>query len=162
MIKAIISERAIDITYQRERFDLYAPDFARWMELFQAHADELRKFGVLQLNIDSERYLDLQRENRLFLFGARVDGVLQGYSSYFTHRHLHYRHVWVGQDDAQFVVPELRRLGIGRQLRELNMAAMKEAGVKFVTARDKYEHEHDESLSEMGFVLWERCHAKVL
>jgi GNAT superfamily N-acetyltransferase len=163
MEEANIFLRALDLNYARERFDTEAADWPRWLELFQAHADELRKFDALKLDIDVDWYHDMQRQHRLFLFGARdADGVLQGYSSYYTHRHPHYRRLWCAQDDAIYVVPERRRLGIGMKLRQLNLYALKEAGIKFVTARDKYAHELDESLDAMGFKLWERCWAREL
>jgi GNAT superfamily N-acetyltransferase len=163
MLKAVISERTIDVTYARERFDPSASEFIRWMELFQAHADELRKFGVLRLDVDSDWYIDMQRQGRLFLFGVRDgEGNLIGYSSYYTHRHPHYRKVWCGQDDAIYVIPDLRGLGVASKLRELNLLAMKEEGIKFVTARTKIDHEHENHLLDLGFVKWEICWAKEL
>ncbi len=144
--------RTVDLVYQREDFNPDAPDWERQKSLFDAHGLELRGF---KSDLDIQRYLQMQREGRLVYVTARDgNGIIQGYSSHFWHRDLHFL-VRVAQDDAWYVAPEFRRLGIGRQLRLFALAELKVAGVKYAYGRLKTAHPHDESMTDLGYVPFE-------
>ena len=151
--------RTVDLVYDREDFNPDAADWKRQVELFDAHGMELR--GI-KSDLDVQRYLQIQREGRLIYVTARdVSGVLQGYSSHFWHRHMHFN-VRVAQDDAWYVIPGLRRLGVGRKLREFALRELELAGVKYVYGRLKTAHPHDESMTGLGYVPWETTWIKQL
>ena len=142
-------------------FDPNAEEFPHILSLCQAHADELRVFGVLQLSLDIPRYLELQSRGRLLcLTGRDPDNVIRAYSTHFIHKHPHYKMVWVGQEDSIYVEPSLRKQGIGRKLRETAEYELKKRGCKLMTARTKFGHEDDTNLEELGYIKWEVCHAK--
>lgn len=144
---------------QREDFNPDASDWAAQKKLFDAHAMELRGFPS---DLDIERYLQMQREGRLVYITARDgDDIIRGYSSHFWHRDLHFK-VRVAQDDAWYVRPEDRKVGIGRQLREVALAVLKEAGVKYAYGRLKAAHPHDESMKDLGYIPWETVFLKEL
>lgn len=149
----------VQITYQREDFNPDASDWKRQQQLFDAHAMELR--GLMS-DLDLDQYARIQNQGRLVWITARdVDRLLVGYSMHFWHRHLHFN-IRVAQDDAIYVVPELRKLGIGRKLRELAIEELKNAGVKIVYGRLKVAHPHDDSMESLGFVPWETVYLKEL
>lgn len=138
----------VDIVYAREPFILDE----RAQELFDEHATELRGFKA---DIDVLRYQQLQNENRLVWITARdSDGVLQGYSMHFWHRDLHFNQR-VAQDDAWYVVPELRKHGIGKELRRRALDELKKDGVKLAYGRLKLAHDHPDTMSELGYIPWE-------
>ena len=144
-------------------FDPNAEEFPHILSLCQAHADELRVFGVLQLSLDIPRYLELQSKGRLLcLTGRDPDNVIRAYSTHFIHKHPHYKMVWVGQEDSIYVMPELRRHGIGRRLRETAETELKQRGCNLITARTKFGHEDDTNLEELGFKRWEVSWAREL
>lgn len=155
----LTTSRTVDLTYQREDFDPDAPDWPRQKELFDAHGMELRGF---KSDLDIHRYLQTQREGRLVFITVRdKDRVLQGYSSHFWHRDLHFP-VRVAQDDAWYVTPEFRKLGIGRKLREIALDELRRAGVKYAYGRLKTAHPHDDSMTDLGYVPWEQVWIKEL
>jgi L-amino acid N-acyltransferase YncA len=145
----------VNIVYAREIFVFDD----RCRELFDAHAVELRGFKA---DIWLERYIEIQNENRLVWITARDDnGVLQGYSSHFWHRDMHYNHK-VAQDDAWYVVPELRNKGIGKELRRRAIEELAKDGVKYAYGRLKTAHPHDNSMSELGYVPFEQVWVRKL
>jgi len=151
--------RTIDLTYQREDFNPDAWDWLRQKGMFDAHGVELRGFPS---DLDIPRYLQMQREGRLVYITVRDTGdVVQGYSSHFWHRDLHFN-ARVAQDDAWYVEPALRKLGIGRRLREVALEELRKAGVRYAYGRLKTAHPHDESMRDLGYVPWETVFIKEL
>jgi len=145
------------LVYQREDFDPKARDWKRQRELMDAHAMELRGMPA---DPDIFQYQRLQREGRLVIITARDgQGILQGYSSHFWHRDLHFN-IRVAQDDGIYVVPELRKQGVGTFLRKMAIHELKKAGVQVVLGRLKVAHPHDESMTELGFVPWETVYIR--
>ena len=60
--------------------------------LLQAHYEELAKNqDRVKLNVDWERYAQLAQSGSYLVFTVRNDGVLVGYSGFFTSPHPHYR-----------------------------------------------------------------------
>jgi GNAT superfamily N-acetyltransferase len=152
-------ERTAAMNYSREEFDPDAADWMRQEQLFKMHGMELRGFPA---TLDIDRYLAMQREGRLVYITARdTAGDIQGYSSHFWHRDLHFP-VRVAQDDAWYVVPEWRNKGVGRKLREIAIQELRDAGVKYAYGRIKTAHPHDESMRDLGYVPWETVFIKEL
>jgi len=144
-------------------FNPESDEFPHILSLCQAHADELRIFGILKLNLDIARYMELQSKKKLLcLTGRDADNKIRAYSTHFIHRHPHYKMVWVGQEDSIYVVPELRRHGVGRKLREAAEIELKQRGCNLITARTKFGHEDDTNLNGLGYTRWEVVHAKEL
>lgn len=151
--------RTVDVFYHREDFNPDAPDWQRQKSLFDAHAMELRGF---MSDLDLPRYLQIQSEGRIVYVVVRdKERVVQGYSMHIWHRDLHFN-VRVAQDDAFYVVPELRRLGIGRNLRNIALDELRKAGVKYAYGRFKAAHPHDETMAELGYVPYETVYIKEL
>lgn len=85
--------------------------------LLQAHYDELTlNKDSVQLDPDWVRYAAMEEAGKFFVFTARVDGVLVGYSAFFVDQHLHYSDLRVGHNDVLYVTPPMRRAGVGLDL----------------------------------------------
>jgi len=144
---------------QREKFDPACHDWWRWMELWDAHAMELRS---LKTRLHVDQYLRIQQDGRLVLMSLRdEDNILQGYSSHFWHQDLHFS-LRVAQDDAWYVVPSLRNKGFGTMLRRAALDELRAEGVEIAYGRLKAAHPHDESMAELGYAPWETVFIKDL
>jgi hypothetical protein len=161
MSDTLLSEQVRNLIYQREDAN---PNWAAdAMVQLKDHYEEVAKFKrVLRLNPDMERYLNLQRMDRLHLVTVREGGQLRGYSIHFIYHHPHYRQVKCAEDDIHYVIPPLRRMGVGKTLRGFALDGLKERGVQFVTARMKVGHEHETHLRELGYAPMEMCWARDL
>ncbi len=125
----------VDVTISTWIFNPESDEFPHILSLCQAHADELTVFGILKLNLDVARYVELQSKNRLLcLVGRDPENVIRAYSTHFIHKHPHYKMVWVGQEDSIYVEPLLRKQGIGRKLRETAEYELKRRGCKLMHA----------------------------
>lgn len=137
-----------EIKYQRERFDPFHPQIKA---LNDAHAVELRG---MPSDLNLAAYDNLQKEGRMIWITAKDGDKYVGYSSHFWHRHLHFD-LRIGQDDAWYVMPEYRKQGIGRRLRELAIEEMKKDNVDLVYGRLKVAHPHDDSMTGLDYKPWE-------
>ena len=141
-----------DVSYQQEPVAVVAAA----LPMLRDHYAEVAKFKTtLNLDPDFERYRTMEKQGALHVVTARRGGELVGYSIHFLFRHPHYRTVLVGQDDIHYVVPALRQHGVGTAMRRFAIAGMERRGVGLVTARTKPDHSHDDSLTGMGFRLFE-------
>jgi len=113
------------ISFHRETFPPPASDFE---QLFEAHGMEVRS---RPFKLDFNRYADLDRAGRLVWMVARhSDAPMRpvGYSCHFWYRDLHFDERCAA-DDLWYVLPDFRRRGIGRQLKEMGHAVLHKAGV---------------------------------
>ena len=137
-----------EITYQREQFD---PSIPMIKALNDAHGVELTGRST---DLNTYQYQVLQREGRHIFITAKDGDKYVGYASHFWHRHLHYN-IRIAQDDAWYVMPEYRKQGIGRKLRELSIEELKKDNVQLVMGRLKAAHPHDDSLTNLGYMPYE-------
>lgn len=139
---------------------LEAGDWEEKMRLIDAHADELR--GMRSL-LDLETYRRLEAKGRLVIITARRQetGALIGYSSHLWYDDLHFR-LRIADDDAWYVSPMYRGLGIGRALREKAHEELRKVGVKYVLTRLKVSHPHDEVIAQLGYQPYEMIYRKEL
>jgi GNAT superfamily N-acetyltransferase len=120
--------RTVDLLYQLEEFNPdRMSDWLRWLELFRAAYEET---GFGEFAPDFDNYVDLERKNRLVLFSARDDRRLVGYTAHAIWRHYNDRNLLLAQRRSQYVVPELRGLGIATKMLELTHEELKRRGVK--------------------------------
>lgn len=145
-----------DIVFAREKFDTGSATWARDKELLDQHGLELRGKTTVP---DLEVYKRLNAQGKLVIVTARVDNLAIGYCVHMVSKDIHFGEL-IAMDDVTFVAPGLRRLGIGRRLREKAIEELKAMGVKVVLARFKVAHPHDEHMKKMGFVPYETVYVK--
>jgi len=151
---------ADDIVYAREPIDPDHPEWQRHLELINRHARELRGMDA---SLDLATYKNLQDKHRLVIVSARRrdTGELVGYSSHLWYDDLHFQ-IRLATDDAWYVLPNYRRLGIGRRLREKALEELAAIGVKIALARTKTDAPHDRVMIALGYRPYEIVHRKDL
>lgn len=86
-------------------------------DMLRAHYDEVALHkDLMVLRPRWEVYHLMQEAGTLFALGARVDGLLVGYSASFIADHLHYASLRYAQNDVLFVAPEHRKTRLGIRL----------------------------------------------
>jgi GNAT superfamily N-acetyltransferase len=139
---------ALDLTIDREPFPL-ARRYVDFYELFDAHGIEARG---RPLDLDIVRYAMIEREGRLAFFVARSEAKPVGYSCHYFFAALHGSER-LGHDDIWYVKPEHRGRGIGRALKEMGLAWLREKNC--VNTEDIIRGKlHAELLQSMGYEAW--------
>ena len=151
----ITEGRKIVVSYGRENFpSQYGPQGATWIELFNMHGQEVRG---RDMRIFWTRYYAIERERRLIWIVAREEATKTpiGYSCHWWYVDMHFGDI-VGADDLWFVIPAARKLGIGRRLKEIGLACLREAGatVTYDIIRAGAGGGVYEALEAMDYKLW--------
>lgn len=99
------------VTFQQET--LYAV-IDEIPPLIQTHYDEVTLHkNTMKLAIDWDRYAELERMGKLFIYTARDESKLIGYCAFFVERHIHYKDNDVALNDALFLQQHYRGGEIG-------------------------------------------------
>jgi hypothetical protein len=123
------------------------------MELLtEQHYQEITLYkDKVKLNPDWSSYKKLEENNQFFLFTARVDGELVGYSAFFLKPHIHYKDMLVGSNDVLFLKKEHRSGLTGIKLLRYSEQKMKEFGANKITWHVKYSNDFRPILHRMGY-----------
>jgi GNAT superfamily N-acetyltransferase len=132
-----------------------------WREVALNHDD-------VPLDIDEQKYSDLDEAGALHIVTARRGGVLIGYHVAIVSTHLHYRSTLHGITDVYFVLPEYRAGRTGLRLfqaveRELGQVK-RERGhrhMKLFTAT-KLHLDQGRLFEHLGYTAVERLYAKLI
>jgi len=151
---------ADDIIYAREPIDANHPEWQLHLAVINRHARELRDMDA---SLDLAAYKNLQDKHRVIIVSARRrdTGELVGYSSHLWYDDLHFQ-IRLATDDAWYVLPNYRRIGIGRRLREKALEELAAIGVKIALARTKVAAPHDRVMAELGYRPYEIVYRKDL
>lgn len=136
-------------TIEREKF---GPEMWDWnirvLKMINAHLREVRP--EREPNIALDRYEAMQKEGRLIWIVARSEGnVVIGFSSHWWYRDLHFD-LRVGHDDLWHVENHCRRLGIGRELKQMGLAELQKAGAVYTSDHLRYAVSND-LMTELGY-----------
>ena len=120
--------------------------------LLDKHYEELTlDKDVVKLDPIWSLYGELEEKNQFFLFTARDEDVLVGYSAFFMKQHIHYKDLIVATNDVLFLKKEYR-LGItGIKLLKYSEQKVKELGAKKITWHVKYSNDFRPILHRMGY-----------
>ena len=120
--------------------------------LLDKHYEELTlDKDVVKLDPIWSLYGELEEKNQFFLFTARDEDVLVGYSAFFMKQHIHYKDLIVATNDVIFLKKEYR-LGItGIKLLKYSEQKVKELGAKKITWHVKYSNDFRPILHRMGY-----------
>jgi GNAT superfamily N-acetyltransferase len=151
---------ADDIAYGREMIDLTQPEWKQYLPMLNMHARELRGRDT---NLNVAKYIELIKQGKLVIIVARRkdNGQAVGYSIHVWYDELHYG-LRVAEDEAWFVFPQFRRLGIGRRLREIALEELRKLGVQIALARTKVGAPHDDLMPQLGYHRYEIVYRKDL
>lgn len=102
---------------------------ARALELQRMHYEEIALDKKVPLDPDWQKFEALEESGSLYCYGAFVGPQLAGYSVNYLYRHLHYD-ILVAQNDAVFVDPAYRGLGVSACLARVMKTALRDAGAQ--------------------------------
>jgi GNAT superfamily N-acetyltransferase len=139
-------------------------DWERAFKLLGAHHSEIKSTRKRpRLNPDIDRYMQLQKEDRLVLATARTpDDELIGYCVFFIYKHPHYAHTLCAMDDIHYVIPKYRHSGIWQRMMQAAVDEIKSRNVGMISIRVPEGNEYTEEMSAMGFDSMEKVYYKSL
>ena len=122
-------------------------------ELTKFHYQEITLHkDKVKLNPDWETYKKLEDNNQFFLFTARINKELIGYSAFFLKSHIHYRDILVASNDVLFLKKEHRVGRVGLKLIKYSEQKMKELGANKITWHIKASNDFRPILHRMSYI----------
>lgn len=146
--------------FQCERF---ADFFAEARELIKAHWHEVASFPeIRRLDVDEQRYLEIERKEMLLCVTARRSGALIGYIVGLIAPDLHAKAHSMLVSDAYYVEPPARREGVAQMMFNYYNAVARQMDCAVGTLRQKLiagkPMVSDRFFEEMGYekqdVVW--------
>lgn len=120
--------------------------------LTEQHYQEITLYkDKVKLNPDWNAYKTMEDNKQFFLFTARVNSELVGYSAFFLKPHLHYKDMLVGSNDVLFLKKEHRSGSTGIKLIKYSEQKMKEFGANKIAWHVKYSNDFRPILYRMGY-----------
>ena len=128
-------------------------DILSEMELLtEQHYQEITLYkDKVKLNPDWLLYKKLEENNQFFLFTARVNCELVGYSAFFVKPHIHYKELIVASNDVLFLNKKHRTGLTGIKLIKYSEQKLKEFGANKITWHVKYSNDFRPILHRMGY-----------
>ena len=130
--------------------------------LAEREYEEVGQKDLDALNVDWNRYRELDDAGKLATFIARRDGALVGYAVFVVQTHIHYQDALVAANSAVYVVPEARVGRVPLKLLRYAEIGLKAQGVKKVYYHVKREKDFGRLLEHLGYMDAERMFAKVI
>lgn len=135
--------------------------FEELAPLFVLHHDEVEHFKVAPIAVNVRRYIELEEQNSLRIFTARLEtGELVGYSFIFVTQPLHYQGSTQAAQDLLFIHPAHR--GQKGALVAWGEAALAKEGVEVAYVSIKARHNVAPMLERMGYELVDLVYGKRL
>lgn len=123
------------IYFSRESFKKIYPEMVPLLELhYQEIAWNIEK---IKLDVDVEKYNQLEEAGILFCFSVRDSGRLVGYAAFLVHPHPHYASTVFASNDVVFLNKSHRGRQIGADLINFCTEELKAFGVQVMAIRIK-------------------------
>lgn len=120
--------------------------------LLDKHYEELTlNKEVVKLKPMWSSYKDLEDKKQFYLFTARDDGVLIGYSAFFLKPHIHYEDLIVATNDVLYLKNEYRLGVTGIKFLKYSEQKVKELGANKITWHVKHSNDFRPILHRMGY-----------
>ena len=146
--------------FQREAFVDF---FDEAIPLLRLHYAEIAHFKDIPLDVDVERYLQIERAGMLRIYTARLDGNLVGYAVFFISTNGHYKASLQAVQDVIYLDPARRNSRIGLGLLDFCDAELRREGVQVVMHHVKLAHPAlGRILSRKGYAPIDVIYAKRL
>lgn len=126
-----------------------------WREIALNHAD-------VPLDIDEDRYNEMDRAGSLHIVTARRDGLLIGYHVAIVSPHLHYKSTLHGLTDVYYIAPECRHGVTGMRLFQAVERELKARGVRKLFTATKLHLDQGPLFERLGYKPIERVYAKLI
>ena len=139
---------------------------ARVVTQLQALAEreyaEVGQKDLDRLNVDWDRYRELDVAGKLATFIAKRGEIVVGYAVFIVQTHIHYADALVAANSAVYVVPEARAGRVVLNLLRFAEAGLAALGVRKVYYHVKRERDFGRLLERLAYRDSERMYAKVL
>lgn len=146
------------IEYNIEKYSYIADELN---SLAEKHYYEVED-GRMPFKINKDAYIEIDRNDGLLLITARDNGELIGYILNFISNSLHNADSLTSTNDAIYVKPGYRGMGIFKQLFERMEDELKISGVEYVVMTIKKQFDIGLYLEEKGFNEIEHNYEKYL
>ena len=147
-------------TFQKELFTDYIDDA---LPLLLDHWSELALYqDKVPLNIDYEKYQQLEDLGVLHIYTAREEGYLVGYCVMMVNTNLHYKDHKYALNDVIYVDPRSRNKGLGRDLIQFTEEELGKEGVSVVMINTKNHRPFDGLLEKEGYILQDKLFSKYI
>lgn len=132
-------------------------------DLFTRHYDEIAKNkSVMILNPDEEKYLAIEKNNKLLCLAAFDGDSIVGYSISIIDNHLHYMDLVVCMNDVLFVDPVYRKSRCGILLIKNTEQFASDMGAKMLLWHAKSNTALDHLMPKIGYAVQEIIYSKVI
>jgi GNAT superfamily N-acetyltransferase len=134
-----------------------------FQEIVKDHwAEVATNKNIRKLNIDVEKYTQLNELGFLKVFSAWSDDNLVGYATYSIAPHLRYKNVLYAISDVYYLDPNYRGNGAGTEFFTAIDTWLKGLGVQIVEVQEKVKHSHSKLFTSLGYKLIENIYERVL
>lgn len=145
-----------EIVYKRE---IFVDCIDELRPLFDINFMEIEEYTEdIPLDVDWDRYIELDDLSVLILITARNDGELIGYFMAFVTSHLHHKTVKMCASDVFYIREEYRGGGAGRELLGAAISEMRDMGVVRMVLTHKTAHNLTPLFAQLGFSPFELSH----
>jgi GNAT superfamily N-acetyltransferase len=149
------------IEFKEETFDECYLDT---IPLLKEHWKEVAVYqDDVPLDVDVDRYRQLEEMDRLHIVTCRDDGKLVGYCVTFINNHLHYKSTVFALNDIIYLSPEYRRAGVAYEMVTFVEECLKARwDVKVLTLHMKTAIPFESLAEACGFNKVEYIYSKVV
>ena len=132
--------------------------------LLELHRQEISAFPDMVLNIDWDKYYQLQKLKKLHVFTSRdkETNELLGYLVYICDKNSHYQDYIYALQDVFYVKKELRGRFMGVKLLKFSENNLKRLGVAAIMQHMKVDHPFQKLLVNQGYKMQEYIYSKRL
>ena len=154
------SSRDSDIVYSRISFEVLQ-GLEEFHTLIRSHYKEISAYQDIELKPDWDKYLQMEREQKLTCFVARKGGdKVIGYAIFFVQFNMHYRESLQAVQDIIYIDKEER--GFGSDFIQWMDKELKSDGVQVVYHHVKCKHDWGKALESLGYNHIEKMYGKRL
>lgn len=126
-----------------------------WREVALNHAD-------VPLDIDEDKYKQLDEAGGLHIVTVRRDGLLIGYHVAIVSTHLHYASTLHGITDVYWIAPECRHGVTAMRMFQAVERELKKLGVRKLFTATKLHLDQGSLFERLGYKPVERVYAKLI
>lgn len=140
------------------------PDALPEMErLFPLHWRELAvNQHAIKIDLDREKYANLDRQDMVHLVTARSGTCLIGYAIAFIMPHMHYKSAGpMAMTDMYFILPEFRH-GAGVKLFREFERSLRARGIRQAITSCKLHQDHTQLFEKLGWTWTDKTFVKLL
>lgn len=143
------------LQYAEEHFKDVAPEIA---DLAPEHFDEVSDYVHVGLDVDWDRFAELDAGGFIKVLSVRDDGKLVGYVIFLVSKGLHYKNTLIALDDAFFLARPYRKAWNGIRMFQCAEKMLRFHGVQLVRYHEKIKVPCGKVFEYLGYkpqeIMW--------